>query len=91
MRIKKFLSYYNSENFITWLWNTETDYVKDTFEYNIKKELESNKKEIIEKIIENNDTDLFKRFGNEPVEPYDLQKDKNIINNCLLFYFFLYK
>ena len=72
--------HYNSENFITWLWNNETDYVKDTFEYNIKKELESNKKEIIEKIIENNDTDLFKRFGNEPVEPYDLQKDKDIIN-----------
>ena len=64
--------HYNSENFITWLWNNETDYVKDTFEYNIKKELDSNKKEIIEKIIENNDTDLFKRFGNEPVEPYDL-------------------
>jgi len=72
--------HYNSENFITWLWNNETGYVKDTFEYNIKKELESNKKEIIEKIIENNDTDLFKRFGKISVEPYDLKKDKDIIN-----------
>ena len=75
--------YCNSDSFISWLSHNERSYLKETFDYNLKKELNKHKKEILDDIIVNNRKEILKKFQNdeELIKPYDLSEDTEVVNS----------
>lgn len=83
---KEFLAtslYFDEDNFINWVYHNGMDYIKNVFDYNVRKEIFDNKKKIIEDIRKNNRVDILRRFSQHASEyrAYDLSKDKENINN----------
>lgn len=71
------------DNFITWLYHNEKEYIKETFDYNLKEDLVSNKDKIIKDIVDGNKDDILKRFNSDidELEPYNLEEDKEMVNS----------
>lgn len=74
--------YFEEDNFMTWLYHNEKDYLKETFDYNLKEDIMTNKKEILKDIIENNKNSLLQNYSRdaETLQSYDLDEDKEIVN-----------
>lgn len=74
--------YCEEDNFITWMYHNEKDYVKDTFDYNLKSDIVKNKDKIIKDILENNRYDILKRFADDSADfdSYDLDEDPKRVN-----------
>jgi len=73
----------NDSSFIDWLYSKhKLDYLKENFDYNLKKELYANKDKILNDIKNNNRKDLVKEYllDNNGIE-YDLNRDPEIINS----------
>lgn len=73
---------YEEENFLDWLYDNQSEFLKEKFDYNIKKDLYKIKDEIKDNIIKNNRKDIVDKFikENENIS-YDINKDPEIINN----------
>ena len=73
--------YCNSDNFASWLYSNELEYVKRVFNYNLKKDITDNKDKILEDIIKNRRTNILSRFikSSRNVEPYDLNNDAKFV------------
>lgn len=73
--------YCNDDNFITWLYHNELGYVKDVFDYNLKKDIVKNKVRIFSDIIENARKDILKRFNENAknIDAYDIVEDKSFV------------
>ena len=72
--------YNNDNNLIDWIYHNEYDYVKEVFDYNLKKELLKNKELIIEDIMKNRKIDTINRFikngDNHTSYDFDIDKEK---------------
>lgn len=75
--------YFDEDNFMTWIYHNNIDYVKDVFDYNLKSDIVANKKKIMQDIIENNRDEVLRKFSNDGKEytAYDLSEDKENVNN----------
>lgn len=83
---RKFLNnnlFWNSDDFIGWLYVNEKDFLKSILDYNLKKDLKANNKKILKEIISTGRSDILKRYSNVAVDlvPYDLELDKKSLNN----------
>lgn len=73
---------FEEENFLDWLYDNESEFLKEKFDYNIKKDLYQKKEEIKDNIIRNNRKDIVNKFVNENINvSYDLNQDPEFINN----------
>ena len=59
------------------------NYVENVFDYNLKSNIDKNKKKIMEDIIENNRTEILNKFldDGKVYAAYDLSEDKEKVNN----------
>lgn len=73
---------YEEESFIDWLYDNQSEFLKEKFDYNIKKDLYKIKDKIKDNIIRNNRKDIVNKFikENENIS-YDINNDPEIINN----------
>lgn len=73
--------YCNDDNFTTWIYHNGLDYVKETFDYNLKSEIVDNKAKILADIIDNQRNDILKKFNSDAkdIKPYDVNEDKNFV------------
>lgn len=73
--------YCNDDNFMTWIYHNSIDYVKETFDYNLKSEIVKNRKKILADIIDNQRNDILQRFNRsaKDIKPYDINEDKNFV------------
>lgn len=75
--------YSSQNNFIDWVYHTNMEYIKDEFNYTLKKDIFGNKDKIINDIINNNRKDLISSFKEHEgtVEAYNLDEDNGLINS----------
>ena len=75
--------YFNEDNLMDWIFHNDIDYVKETFDFNLKSDIISNKNQIIEDIIKNNRNDILMKYSqdSENYDAYDLSEDKKMINS----------
>lgn len=70
------------ENFLDWLYDNQSDFLKEKFDYNIKKDLYKIKDTIKDNIIRNKRADIIKKFTIESSNvSYDIEQDPEFINN----------
>ncbi len=75
--------YNNDDNLMSWIYHNNIDYVKEVFDYNLKKDITKNKDKILKDIVENKRKELLEQYSNDSVnyEPYDLSEDPMRINS----------
>lgn len=75
--------YWNVDDFIGWLYVYEKDFVKSILDFNLKKDLKANSKNILKEIIKSGRSDILKRYSEAAsnLSAYDLNIDKKSINN----------
>lgn len=70
------------ENFLNWLYDSQSEFLKEKFDYNIKKDLYKIKDEIKDNIVRHTRTDILKKFINDNNGiSYDIEKDPEFINS----------
>lgn len=73
---------YEEENFFDWLYDNQSEFLKEKFDYNIKKDLYKIKDKIKDNIIRNKRKDIVDKFIEENKSvSYDINNDPEIINN----------
>ena len=75
--------YFDEDNFMSWIYHNDMNYVKNVFDYNLKSNIDKNKKKIMEDIIENNRAEILNKFldDGKVYAAYDLSEDKENVNN----------
>lgn len=75
--------YFDEDNFMSWIYHNDMNYVKNVFDYNLKSDIDKNKKKIMEDIIENNRAEILNKFldDGKVYAAYDLSEDKENVNN----------
>lgn len=75
--------YFDEDNFMTWIYHNNIEYVKEIFDYNLKADIVKNKKKIMDDIIENNREEILKKFSEDSKnhKAYDLSEDTENVNN----------
>ncbi len=75
--------YNDDDNLMSWIYHNNIDYVKEVFDYNLKKDIINNKKKILNDIIENKRQELLKKYSNDSINfaPYNLCDDPMKINS----------
>lgn len=75
--------YFDEDNFMSWIYHNDMNYVENVFDYNLKSNIDKNKKKIMEDIIENNRTEILNKFldDGKVYAAYDLSEDKEKVNN----------
>ena len=75
--------YFDEDNFMSWIYHNDMNYVKNVFDYNLKSDIDKNKKKIMEDIIENNRAEILNKFldDGKVYTAYDLSEDKENVNN----------
>lgn len=75
--------YFDEDNFMSWIYHNDMNYVENVFDYNLKSNIDKNKKKIMEDIIENNRTEILNKFldDGKVYAAYDLSEDKENVNN----------
>ena len=73
--------YCNDENFTTWIYHNKLEYVKETFDYNLKSEIVKNKDKILSDIVNNHRKEILNSFNYDAknIEPYDITNDSNLV------------
>ena len=73
---------YEEENFLDWLYDNQSEFLKEKFDYNIKKDLYKIKDKIKDNIIRNKRKDIVDKFIEEHEKvSYDINNDPELINN----------
>ena len=73
---------FDEENFLDWLYDNQVDFLKERFDYNIKKDLYEIKDKIKDNIVRNKRKDILDKFIKDNVNvAYDINKDPEFINN----------
>lgn len=75
--------YFNEDALMNWIFHNDIDYVKATFDFNLKSDIISNKERIMEDIIENNRKDILEKYSQDSKNhgAYDLNEDKQMLNS----------
>lgn len=72
---------FEENNFLDWLYDNQSDFLKEKFDYNVKKDLYKIKDNIKDNIVRNNRKDILNKFINENVNvSYDVARDPELIN-----------
>lgn len=73
---------FEEDNFLDWLYDNQSDFLKEKFDYNVKKDLYKMKDNIKDNIKNNKRKDILNKFIEENVNvSYDIVKDPEFINN----------
>lgn len=73
---------FEEDYFLDWLYDNQSDFLKEKFDYNIKKDLYKIKENIKDNIVRNKRRDILNKFIKENVNvSYDIDKDPEFINN----------
>lgn len=75
--------YNESDNFIDWIYHNDITYIKEVFDFNLKKDLEKNKSKILKDIIDNNRYGILKKYNDDGMKykPYDIDSDPQFVNS----------
>lgn len=69
------------DNFLDWLYDNQSDFLKEKFDYNVKKDLYKIKEKIKDNILRNNRKEILDKFINEHSNvSYDITKDPELID-----------
>lgn len=75
--------YFNNDKFVDWIFHNKLDYIKETFNYNLRSDLLKNKKKILSDIANNNRKEMLDdyRDASNEIKPYDFSKDPKFITS----------
>lgn len=73
--------YCSDDNFMSWIYHNNLEYVKETFDYNLKTEIVDNKDKILADIIDNQRNEIIKKFNEDAknIRAYDINEDKKFV------------
>ena len=74
--------YFDEDNFMSWIYHNDMNYVKNVFDYNLKSDIDKNKKKIMEDIIENNRNDINEIIKDKKM--YDVKYFDDSLKNGIL-------
>ena len=72
---------FEEDNFLDWLYDNQSDFLKEKFDYNVKKDLYKIKDNIKDNIVRNKRKDILNNFITTNINvSYDIAKDPELIN-----------
>lgn len=72
---------FEEDNFLDWLYDNQSDFLKEKFDYNVKKDLYKIKDNIKDNIVRNKRKDILNNFITTNVNvSYDIVRDPELIN-----------
>ena len=72
---------FEEDNFLDWLYDNQSDFLKEKFDYNVKKDLYKIKDKIKDNIVRNKRKDILNNFITTNVNvSYDIVRDPELIN-----------